>query len=348
MFPSWFSARVAERLVVWCGLLGFVLFLYGATEAIQTSRMADIREARQQATAALAAHVERNPSDQAVGEAIASQIKALDTRQIGVLGSHRQNEILIGLLALFIVAQILILEYRWLVRPIVRMAAALQSGEPSRRELADYAPRRDEIGTFAQALIDHFQLVQRQRELASREQAGLSDRLARQERFQQASLSFQSRIADIVRRLEDHAGRMSTASGNLVSISSEADARAGASAQSTERVSGHVDAVACSIRDIAATLTDVVGDAERTSAVAAAARTLVAAAKDDVRALTDARAADHHDERVLADFADQLADRAFRLIDGAPSEEECRVLFAEASSPRYGQNASGVALAERV
>ncbi len=95
-------------------------------------------------------------------------------------------------------------------------------------------------------------------------------------------MSFQARIAEIVQRLEGHAGRMSTASGNLVTISSEADARAAASAQSTERVSGHVDVVATSIRDIAATLTDVVGDAERTSAVAAAARNLVAAAKNDV------------------------------------------------------------------
>ena len=66
-------------------------------------------------------------------------------RQAGVLDSHRQNKLLIGLLALFVVAQILVLEYRWLVKPIVRMAAVLQTGEASWRELAAYAPaaRRD-------------------------------------------------------------------------------------------------------------------------------------------------------------------------------------------------------------
>ena len=55
-----------------------------------------------------------------------------------------------------------------------------------------------------------------------------------------------------------------------------------------QRVSSHVDLVASSIRDIAATLADVVGDAEQTSVVAAAARNLVAAAKDDAKALTEA------------------------------------------------------------
>ena len=147
---------------------------------------------------------------------------------------------------------ILFLEYRWLVKPVVRMAAVLRSGESVVARTDAYAPRRDEIGAFAQALIHHFQLVQSQQQLASQQQQGLSERLARQENFRRESMSFQARIAEIVQRLEGHAGRMSTASGNLVTISSEADARAAASAQSTQRVSGHVDVVASSIRDIAA------------------------------------------------------------------------------------------------
>ena len=203
--------------------------------------------------------------------------------------SHQQNELLIGLLALFVVGMILFLEYRWLVQAgRADGGGAARAAIASWRELTAYAPRRDEIGAFAQALIHHFQLVQSQQQLASQQQQGLSERLARQESFRRESMSFQARIAEIVQRLEGHAGRMSTASGNLVTISSEADARAAASAQSTQRVSGHVDVVASSIRDIAATLTDVVGDAERTSAVAAAARSLVAAAKNDVNALTEA------------------------------------------------------------
>jgi len=293
MFPNSFSARVAERLAIWCGLIGSLLVLYGTVEVIKTNRIAEILGERRQATIALAAHVAAGGADGDLsrakdGAALVERIRSLDERQAGVLKSHQQNKLLIGLLALFVIAQVLILEYRWLVRPIVRMAAVLRTGDTSWHLLARYVPRRDEIGVFAQALMHHAHLVQRQQDIASQHQAEMEDRLSRQELFRKESMSFQARIADFVQRLEAHAGRMSAASDNLVAISSEADARAAASAQSTERVSGHVDVVASSIRDISITLAEVVGDAQRTSDVAAAARHLVAAAKDDVNALTEA------------------------------------------------------------
>jgi len=295
MFPNSFSARVAERMAIWGALIGFLLFLYGAVEVIQANRMTEVLDDRRQATNALMSYVEAQGSGAAVdtsrvelGKSIAKRIQSIDQRQAALRDSHRQNEMLIGLLAFFIVGMILCLEYRWLVKPVVRIAAVLRSGENSWRDLMPYAPRRDEIGAFAQALIHHFQLVQSEQQLANQQQQGLSERLARQEDFRRESLSFQARIAEIVQQLEGHAGRMSAASGNLMMISSEADARAAASALSTQRVSGHVDVVAISIRDITATLAEVVGEAERTSAVAAAARSLVAAAKNDVNALTEA------------------------------------------------------------
>jgi methyl-accepting chemotaxis protein len=292
MFPNAFSARVAERMVVWGCLLGFLLALYCAVEAIRTSRMADILNDRQQATAALMKHMKAEGAVEAAqkkaGLAIAQRVQSLDERQTALMANHRQNGLLIGFLALFVIVQIIVLEYRWLVKPIMRMVAVLRTGDTSWHNLTRYASRRDEIGAFAQALLHHFHLVQRQQDMASRQQLEMEDRLSRQESFRTASMSFQACIAEVVRKLEDQAGRMSAASNNLVSISTEADARAAASAQSTHRVSGHVDVVASSIRDISITLAEVVGDAERTSEVAAAARTLVAAAKTDVGALTEA------------------------------------------------------------
>jgi len=58
MFPHSFNARVPERMAVWGALLGFLAFLYGATEIIQLWKTADILRARQQAAGALTAHVE--------------------------------------------------------------------------------------------------------------------------------------------------------------------------------------------------------------------------------------------------------------------------------------------------
>jgi hypothetical protein len=62
------------------------------------------------------------------------------------------------------------------------------------------------------ALTAHFQLVHKQQEASSAEQARLSNRLQSQEQFRRDSVSFQSRIGEIVRVLEDHATRISTAS----------------------------------------------------------------------------------------------------------------------------------------
>src|SRR5689334_20248934 len=104
MFPNAFSARVAERMVVWGCLLGFLLALYCGVEAIRTSRMSEILNDRQQATAALMKHMKAaGDSDAAhykVGLAIAQRVQSLDERQTALMTNHRQNSLLIGLLAL--------------------------------------------------------------------------------------------------------------------------------------------------------------------------------------------------------------------------------------------------------
>jgi methyl-accepting chemotaxis protein len=131
-------------------------------------------------------------------------------------------------------------------------------------------------------------MVHKDKQAALDEREELSGRLARQDELERESVVFQSQIADVVRLLEGHAGRMSSASENLVTIASDADLRAAASAQTTMRVSGNVDVVATSIGDISSALTSVAEDAEKTSQVTAAARQLVQSASDDAKALTEA------------------------------------------------------------
>lgn len=308
MFPQSFKARVAERMAIWGGMLGFLLFLYASVEIIHTWQMADISDQRQRATAAAVEYVtalESGTKSIARGDHAIKAIEALDGRQANVRANYRQNKLLIVLLTLFVVGQFLYREYRWLVQPVVHMAAVLRAGEHASRELAVYARRQDEIGVFAQALTSHFRLVREQQETASAAQQGLSDRLRHQEDFRRESMSFQGRIGDIVRQLESHAGRMSSASTNLATISAEADARAGASAQSTERVSANVDVVASSIQDIAMTLTSAAEDAERTSAVASATRDAVEAAKSDTKALTEAARTIEQVIALIEDVAEQ-------------------------------------------
>jgi methyl-accepting chemotaxis protein len=174
------------------------------------------------------------------------------------------------------------------VKPIVRMATILRNGDQAPRALAADAFRRDEIGELARALDGHFGMVRRDREAAREQHERLSGRIEVQDELKRDSIAFQDQIAEVVKRLEGHAGRMSTASRDLVSIASDADRHATASADATQRVSGNIDAVASSIGDISKTLTSVAGDAGRTSEVAAAARGLVASASNDAKELTEA------------------------------------------------------------
>jgi methyl-accepting chemotaxis protein len=318
-------------MAIWGAMLGFLLFLYAATELIHEWQVAHISIERQHATAAALDHVAAaSESSEArkveQGKELVAAIEAINARQGTVTANHRQNKTLIALLALFVIGEILFFEYRFLVRPIVRMATALQASNRTPDELASYACRHDEIGAFAQALCKHFAMVIKQQEAASVEQAQLTDRLAQQEELRRESLSFQGRIAEVAQRLEGHAGRMSSASENLASMSSQADARALASAQSTERVSVHVDVVASSIQDIAATLTAAAGDAEKTSQVAAAARQAVEAAKDDAKALTEAA---------------RTIEQVIELIEDVAGQTNLLALNATIEAARAGESGRG-------
>jgi methyl-accepting chemotaxis protein len=287
MFPRSFNARVAERMAIWGAMVGFLFLLYATTEIIQAWKMAGIA-AEMNAAIASAAKLGDGPVSAEAAKAAASAIEGIYARETYLLANNRQNKLLLALLAVFVIAQILIREYRWLVLPMVSMAGTLRSGGASAGAIGADAMRRDEIGTLAQALTSHFGLVRRQQDAAADEQAKLSQRLSRQEEFKRASETFQASIAQIVRGLEGHAGRMSSASHGLASIASDANARAGASAQSTSRASEHVDVVATSIKDVAASVTAVAAEADKTSAVAADARALVEAASGDTAALTEA------------------------------------------------------------
>src|SRR6266700_1810743 len=185
MFPRSFNAWVAQRMAIWGAMVGFLLFLYAATEIIQGWKMAAIATEMRGAIAAAAF------TETEAGEAAAATLDAVYGRETGLLANNRQNKLLIGLLALFVVGQFLLREYRWLVDPMVKMAGVLKSDGASPGQIGADTMRRDEIGTLAQALSGHFALVRRQQNAAGEEQARLSERLSRQDAFKRESVSFQ-------------------------------------------------------------------------------------------------------------------------------------------------------------
>ncbi len=197
-------------------------------------------------------------------------------------------ESLLGGICLFLLLLIVLLEYRWLVRPIIEMARALRRGVGETPWLAEIAMRRDEIGALGGALLAQMR-EQKAGEAASvSRMAALSEELGRQELARVQSLAFQDQIADIASALETHACRMSEAAKQLGEMAGEVDRRASAASQSTQRVATHVDDVAATIGDVTALLATAARDAQRSAQVSVGAKALVGEARVDTEVLRDA------------------------------------------------------------
>lgn len=225
---------------------------------------------------------------EALHQAIAESLSSLSGRLAYYLDNTRQNAILLSALGLFMVLLIVSFEFRWLVLPIIGMARVLGPGEERQDWLNRTALRRDEIGMLGRALLAHLRQQRAQQDEATTRLSTLSEQVATQKLLQAQGAAFQARIARIAAALEDHAARMSSASGELAGLSQFVDEHAGAAAQSTGRASSHVDDVARSVAEVSALLANTAGEAQTTSRVAEAAKTLVAAAAADSAALADA------------------------------------------------------------
>ncbi|HEV7325622.1 MAG TPA: methyl-accepting chemotaxis protein [Bosea sp. (in: a-proteobacteria)] len=199
-----------------------------------------------------------------------------------------QNKVLLSLLGLFSLVFIVVLEHRWLVRPITDMARVLAEKRLDGRGLDQLATRGDEIGMLGHALLAHQLGLQDEQEAARARVSALSDEVARQEAAQARNGAFQDRIAAIAQALEQQGARLSQAAGEFAQLSGVVDERAGAATQSTQRVSGHVDHVAGAITEVSSLLATAASEAQRTSEVADAAKTLVDEANADTVILCDA------------------------------------------------------------
>ena len=126
-----------------------------------------------------------------------------------------QNKVLLSLLGLFSLVFIVMLEHRWLVRPIIGMARALADNRQQPQGLERLAMRRDEIGMLGRAMLEHQRGLEAEQEAAEARVNALSGEVARQEAAQLRNGAFQERIAAIAQALELHATRLSQAAGEF-------------------------------------------------------------------------------------------------------------------------------------
>ncbi|MGO4408345.1 methyl-accepting chemotaxis protein [Bosea sp. RAF48] len=208
------------------------------------------------------------------------------------LGAHvessRQNTVLLAGLGLFLVTLIIAFEYRWLVRPISTMAAALSAPGEDAGWVQKLARRGDEIGMLGRALHSHLSDEQTKQEAAKERLASLAGEVERQRALRVRGQAFQGNIAGIATALETHAASMTDASNELSQLSGFVDQHAGAAAQSSQRAANHVEQMSSSLNEIAELLATTAGEAQRTSGIANAAKTLVEEATDDSVLLREA------------------------------------------------------------
>ena len=202
MFPQSFNARVAATH----GHLGGHA---GIPAAVSTPRPRSSRRGRRRRSpterracdrggdGACAGRCRHAGDQQAErGKELVGAIEAINARQAALPANHRQNKILLVLLALFVVGQILVLEYRWLIKPIVRMAEVLAERRSARpMSLRAYALRgATRSAPSRRRSRKHFALVREQQESAQC-RAGQAVRPAARSRRSSGARACRSRAA---------------------------------------------------------------------------------------------------------------------------------------------------------
>jgi methyl-accepting chemotaxis protein len=164
-----------------------------------------------------------NEAKSQVAKAVLNDMEGMRARQDGHFAAASRNKVLLALLTALVIGQVLVLEYKWLIKPIGAMAAALKATQRNEPLLKAYAMRRDEIGALGQALHQFVALTDQQQRAARETVSALSRQVEQQERQHMGSLAFQQQIASIVQALEGNAERMATASATIERLSRVVD-----------------------------------------------------------------------------------------------------------------------------
>jgi methyl-accepting chemotaxis protein len=278
MLPKGFQARVHERLVIWGSLLLLLAGLTIALDLIQayrfaafTDRIATLRADSALDQAALVKQLGRVEGDMAWYASKLTQAKLIILALLGVT------------LTVFFIQ-----EYRWLVRPVLRLAAFVEGDPQAKAYLTSAAMRRDEIGALGRALHQQMRQAEVDRIQSETDLSLLGDKLERERAFSEAAAAFQSVIASITTELENHAGRMNQASMDMTKACNAVETVAAGGAEVISAASTDIASAAGSVNAFSMSIRAMAADARASSEGSAATRNEVEAAHSDARLLTEA------------------------------------------------------------
>jgi methyl-accepting chemotaxis protein len=340
MFPNSFSASVRQRFYVWGGMLLVLAILLLATDLIHNANLqgfnADLSKTTNELKTGNVKPDDAKPGDAKPGDAaITEKLTELHNAMLSHAASNSRNKMMLALLIVFVFAQMIYLEYRWLVKPIIGMSRTfdhLESGiaKPhSQDSLRSASMRRDEVGNLGRVLLRYVGNIAVEKTTTQQTMLNLNERLSEQQEIEKTNEAFRTAIAAIVTKLEDHANQMSHASSALTVLSSDMNARADETAEVIEQASSQVEGMAISINDFASSILNMSDQSMAASQSAKAAKEFAIVAQDDTRELREAVV---------------MIEEMVQLVSNVANQTNLLALNATIEAARAGENGRGFAV----
>ena len=214
----------------------------------------------------------RNADGARAGGMVARQQDNLRTDGAAVLSETSFLMILLWVLlgaGIGVAVTVVYLTNRSIVPPILRMVAAMGklAGGDHTVEIPE-TDKKDEIGLMARAVLIFKENMIKAKELAAKEAAAISERVARATRVNDLTQQFDSDISMVLKSVASASTELQTTAASMTATAEETSNQANAVAAATEEASSNVQTVAAASEELASSVAEISRQVAQSAAIA--------------------------------------------------------------------------------